>query len=216
MNNLMFNGEGPLMSGTWYNPTNGDSFTVMDSFFQDNQYIVKTTDGRMLDYNFIQNYVKSDTPIQKPQQSAVQKPSQLPHEVASILDNGYDMIPEDTMLGNLNNRGTSYSQVSQNESIISKALSKRELPKTSTKLSWTNFPEKEIMMLVDLMEVNIDEIIDWYVSKVDLNSIKESLHKDIKQFIDNSLRSDETPALVESPVLEETPKKISKKTKPKK
>ena len=56
INNISFNGEGPVMSGTWYNPKTGDSFTVEDSYFQDNQYLVKTTDGRMLDYNFIQNY----------------------------------------------------------------------------------------------------------------------------------------------------------------
>lgn len=57
--NLVFDASnGPIMEGHWVNPKTGDTFTVRDSFFQDNQYIVQTTDGRMLDYNFIQNYIK--------------------------------------------------------------------------------------------------------------------------------------------------------------
>ena len=46
---MIFSGETPMMSGTWYNPQTGDSFTVADAFFQDNQYLVKTIDGRILD-----------------------------------------------------------------------------------------------------------------------------------------------------------------------
>ena len=41
---MMFGGEGPVMQGTWYNPNTGDAFTVRDSFFEDNQYVVTTTD----------------------------------------------------------------------------------------------------------------------------------------------------------------------------
>ena len=39
MNNLMFTGDGPLMTGHWHNYKTGDSFTVADTFFQDNQYV---------------------------------------------------------------------------------------------------------------------------------------------------------------------------------
>ena len=81
MNNLTFGTEGPIMEGTWYNPQTGDSFTVRNSFFEDNQYIVQTTDGRVLGYNQIQNYVKSDRPIEMPIQTTSQN---IPAEVASI------------------------------------------------------------------------------------------------------------------------------------
>ena len=76
MNGMMFGGEGPVMQGTWYNPNTGDAFTVRDSFFEDNQYVVTTTDGRYLSYNQIQNYIQSDMPLEqlkkqvKPQQTA--------------------------------------------------------------------------------------------------------------------------------------------------
>lgn len=62
-NEITFDGSnGPIMSGTWINPKNGDIFTVRDSFFQDNQFIVMTTDGRSLDYNMIQDYIKTEKP----------------------------------------------------------------------------------------------------------------------------------------------------------
>ena len=79
---MIFSGETPMMSGTWYNPQTGDSFTVADAFFQDNQYLVKTVDGRILDYNIIQNYIKSDKPIPTQKKSVNE---QLPKEVSNIL-----------------------------------------------------------------------------------------------------------------------------------
>ena len=54
MQGINFNMEGPIMDGTWYNPNTGDSFTVRDSFFEDNQFMVSTMDGRVLNYNQIQ------------------------------------------------------------------------------------------------------------------------------------------------------------------
>jgi hypothetical protein len=59
MQGISFSIDGPVMTGTWYNPKNGDSFTVRDTYFEDNQYMVITTDGRRMDYNMIQNYIKS-------------------------------------------------------------------------------------------------------------------------------------------------------------
>ena len=63
--NLMFTGDTPLMSGHWHNYKTGDSFTVADSFFQDNQYLIKTTDGRMLDASRIGDYIQTPTAIPK-------------------------------------------------------------------------------------------------------------------------------------------------------
>ena len=47
----MFSGETPMMEGKWYNPHTGDSFTVRNTFFEDNQLVVQTMDGRLLEYN---------------------------------------------------------------------------------------------------------------------------------------------------------------------
>lgn len=54
-----FDSNTPIMQGTWYNPRTGDSFTVRDSFFENNEYVVSTTDGRMIPASKMQSYVRA-------------------------------------------------------------------------------------------------------------------------------------------------------------
>lgn len=109
-NGLQFGSEGPMMSGTWWNPQTGHKFTVRDCYFLDNQFMVLTTDGQQLDYNTIQNYVqctddqgKEIDPPASPVSTAAEAP--LPKEVSDMIE----MLPEDQeiiskSLGNLNDR----------------------------------------------------------------------------------------------------------------
>jgi hypothetical protein len=109
MNGMMFGGEGPIMQGTWYNPSTGDAFTVHDSFFEDNQYTVTTTDGRYLSYNQLQNYIQTDMKLEDLKKMRSEKQNdikeQLPAEVANLIEGSDDpyatlMTPEDMMIGN--------------------------------------------------------------------------------------------------------------------
>lgn len=86
---ITFGSEGPLVQGTWINPNTGDSFTVRDSFFEDNQYVVTTTDGRYIRYDQLKNYVQADPKsIEGIKQAAANKVKDepLPAEVSSIID----------------------------------------------------------------------------------------------------------------------------------
>ena len=101
---MMFGGEGPIMQGTWYNPSTGDAFTVRDSFFEDNQYVVTSTDGRYFRYDQLKNYIQSDMKLEdlkkmKPENKVKEK-EELPAEVANLIDNDDEigMLPEDKML----------------------------------------------------------------------------------------------------------------------
>lgn len=86
-NNISFDiSSGPIMSGTWKNPASGDTFTVKDVFFQDNQLIVQTTDNRYLDYNFVQNYVRCEDNEQNQFQNNAKNNNSIPKEVLDILD----------------------------------------------------------------------------------------------------------------------------------
>lgn len=237
MHNLIFNGEGPVMEGTWYNPTNGDSFTVMDSYFQDNQYIVKTTDGRMLDYNFIQNYIKSDKPIPKQIKPTAPVKQELPAEVASLLAddvnndiladdlqliNGQATKPKVTSLGNLHK-----VEIDPEESIIEKALSKKSIPTIISTVFWEEFPKKEIEALKDIMDIPMEKVIGWYIKNLNINDIKMSVEAAIKEHIEYKLNPNQQfkeiedeafmCPMVEEPVVEEKPKKTKapKKTKTK-
>ena len=211
MQDITFAGEGPLMSGTWYNPVNGDSFTVADSFFQDNQYIVKTTDGRMLDYNFIQHYVKSDSPIPKPQQKLgnININNTLPKEVQDLIahenvDNG---IIEDDLNIVMNKpviQPQPIQQSNPNSIIIEKALSKKPNPNIDCFVEWEVFPTKEIELLIDVMEVNIEDILEYYANKLDLNTIKESIKKNLESYIAGRLNNDEPISIVTAQVVANT------------
>ena len=198
----IFTNDGPMMTGTWYNPTNGDSFTVADSFFQDNQYIVKTTDGRLLDYNFIQHYVKSDKPI--PKQPTEQKKEKLPEEVANLLaNNDDDILEEDLQLISNNNLGNlkdnqrnnpsqkTHTQPTTNVStelvIVQKALSKTSEPLMNIDITWNNFPSKEIGLLTEVMDINVDDVISYYLSQIDMQGIYNNLATCLIEFIKNKL-----------------------------
>lgn len=195
---LTFGSEGPMMEGTWYNTRTGDSFTVRDSFFEDNQFVVTTTDGRYLKYEQIQDYIKSDKPIEM--KKSEPRREDLPGEVTGLLEDvNYDnMIMEDDLamiqgqapgvsLGNLNdNNSSKYAQgvtPRSNYDIISKALSKRTLPDFQVDIDWMYCPVKEMNMLIDLMDVQEQEIIDWYLSQVDIQTTTLMIKEVIKDYL---------------------------------
>ena len=196
---MMFGGEGPVMQGTWYNPSTGDAFTVRDSFFEDNQYVVTTTDGRYLRYDQIQNYIQSDMKLEDLKQLKKEKDiknEQLPAEVSNLIETDEDiyfggnvndmLLPEDAALISkpMNNLGNIYAApVQQNQptgyttqpvqnmnaAIIEKALKNTDKPNFSINVKWDNYPSKEIEMLKDIMEIPVTEIVDWYLDNIQLD-----------------------------------------------
>lgn len=201
-NGVMFGGDGPMMQGTWYNPHNGDAFTVRDSFFEDNQYTVVTTDGRVFRYDQLQNFVQSDMKLEdlkKMKLEESKKEEKLPDSVLNLIDsdNSYSdlMIPDDNIIlqskiGNLytepnskhqNDIKTINENLSINYGIIEKALSKTEKPAISISLKWDKYPEKEIEMLKDIMEISEDEIIKWYMNNIEIMDIVDNFKAAIKK-----------------------------------
>ena len=235
---LTFGSEGPMMEGTWYNTRTGDSFTVRDSFFEDNQFVVTTTDGRYLKYEQIQDYIKSDKPIEM--KKSEPKHEDLPAEVADLIGGDYeDLIKEDlamiqgqttNSLGNLNRPNPTQVVhstpvpvlVNTNYDIISKALSKRTLPDFQVGIDWLACPVKEMNMLIDLMDVQEQEIIDWYLSQVDLQTTTLMIKEVIKDYLMKQLhpKVDEDAQVVElvqqlqdTNTVTKPTKKVTKKTK---
>ena len=193
---LTFGSEGPMMEGTWYNTHTGDSFTVRNSFFEDNEFIVQTTDGRILKYSQIQDYIKSDKPIEmkKPEP----KQDILPAEVADLIGDNYDdMIMADDLamiqgqtprsLGSLNKpnpiQAVQSALANTNYDIINKALSKRTLPDFQIGIDWVACPTKEMDMLMTLMDVEEQEIVDWYLNQVDVQTTTMMIREVIKDHI---------------------------------
>lgn len=231
-NGLTFGAEGPIMDGTWYNTTTGDSFTVQNSFFEDNQFIIQTTDGRVLGYDQIQDYIKSDNPInvKKPEPQTI-----LPPEVAEIIDNdtpdaGYGILEDDLMMINGNNslgnlgdnlrnnitettQPVNHISSNMNYDIISKALTKRSLPNFNIEVDWGECPIKEMNMLMDLMDVSESEIIDWYTSQCNVELTTIMIKEIISDYIYKQLHPDVIINTTQEPEIEKKPKKLKTKKK---
>lgn len=205
MNNINFPIEGPMMDGTWSNPHTGDSFTVRDTYFQDNQLMVSTTDGRMLDYNTIQDYIKTDKPFPKPTNN---HNDHLPTEVSSLIDNN-EMLEEDLNLikgQNLYNKPytpvTTPMQVeslyekpiqeSEDQLFIKRVLKKAQAPKITVKIDWSKFPQKQLELLVDMMDVDLELISDYFINNINMDDIRQSIKEQIVNTIKNKMIREET------------------------
>ena len=222
---MMFGGEGPVMNGTWYNPHTGDAFTVRDSFFEDNQYVVTTTDGRYFRYDQLQNYIQSDMKLEDLKQMHEVKENTneiLPLEVSNLIDKSGDedpigILPDDLelikprSLGNLGDTPTtptvanyvkddvklSITPVNMNSAIIEKALKNTTKPNFSINVEWSNYPSKEIEMLKDIMEIPSDEIVEWYLDNIQFNDFVMAF----KAAIDDKIRFGNKAENIEAKVI---------------
>lgn len=235
----MIFGEGPILSGNWYNPKTGDSFTVRDTYFEDNNFYVITTDGRRMDYNLMSQYLQSDKPIPKMEELTPQT-QQIPQEVLSQMEsNGADdlMTDEDRALimmakGELQGSQVNIQQptnihpkpiVTQGQGededsmLIRRILKRATLPSVDCRITWKNFPLKQFDML-DMMAVDIDKIADYYLSNINLEEIREIVKKGILEYIDKQLTPQEVKVVIpeEKPTKEKPTSKPNNKTKEKK
>lgn len=199
---------GPLMMGTWYNPKTGDSFTVRDTFFEDNNLIVMTTDGRRMDYNMVSQYVKSDKPIPKQIQQIPCTKHSLPPEVQNEIDIPDDLksiMEEDKVLmASPNTFGLQYTStystnttpmqnaqavqaqhIDEDTLLINRMLKKVNKPTVKCTIDWQGFPSRQLEMLA-MMSVEPEKIAEFFAQSVDLESLRKTVVEQITQFITNS------------------------------
>lgn len=215
---MTFGTEGPIMSGTWYHPVTCDKFTVADTFFEDNQLLVRTTDGRLLNYNIIQNYIQQTTNSQDSNMLESNanfiNQSSTPKEVLDLIEPIQPQQDIDIMfepIGNLYSQpAQNIENINNNQSIVNKALSKTELPTLNVDLTWNKYPEREIEMLKDIMEIPVEDIIAWYVSKFDINTIKSMIEESINNQL-NPAHKTEIESPVEESVIEHKESSVERK-----
>jgi hypothetical protein len=197
----MIFGEGPILTGNWYNPKTGDSFTVRDTYFEDNNFYVLTTDGRRMDYNLMSQYVQSDKPIPKMAQQKPQQP-QIPQEVLSQMESeGADdfMTDEDrallmgspvppqqpvqpTIHPNFSGTVTQGQGESEDDMLVRRILKRASKPAITCGVKWSNFPEKQFEML-DMMAVDTEKIVEYYLQSIDLEALREEVKFGIEKYI---------------------------------
>ncbi len=226
-NGIAFGAEGPMMTGTWVNPKTGHKFTVRDCFFQDNQFMVQTTDGQLLDYNTIQHYVQS---VNKPGES-ISTPktaaSDIPAEVSALLAEPTSSIQTDVLpdemalikgLGNINDRTPSQptpSPESADQIMIERVLRKFPKPQIEASILWET-PERQIDTLVNVLGIESSDIADYYINTLNATAIMEVVRAQLSAHIQQIAEGKpEAPAETPKPSPKSTPtaSRSTKKTK---
>ena len=209
-NGMTFGLDGPQVTGWWFNPKTGDKFNAIDTFFEDNNLLIKTADGRLVNYNQIQNYVQVEKPEMipnKPITPAKKPDDSIPAEILAELDNNEDnsynaeglMIPDDDIYSGSSIRdiqtissnpayevANSSRQAIKDFDIIDRALSNKNIPEPVANIEWKNFPKREIEMLIEVMNISEEEIISYYINKISMNIVKDMVAEGIKNFIKKS------------------------------
>lgn len=220
MDIMMTNGDGgPFMSGTWYNPNTGDSFTVRDTFFEDNNLIVMTTDGRRLNYDIVSRYIKSDKPIQKQPQLQQQPMQQIqqnnttntPKDIQDMLDEDpglkigqisdpIQQYPQSVAVTGIHedSKGIIHEVEDEDDLLVRRIMKRATKPEIKCGIVWNNFPSKQLEML-EMMGVDENKIAEFVIKSFDLNTIQEQIKKSIIDYInkpatleDNSHKFHET------------------------
>lgn len=203
MDIMMMNGDGgPFMSGTWYNPNTGDSFTVRDTYFEDNNLIVMTTDGRRLNYDIVSKYVKSDKPLQKQPSITQQQPSKpaqtdLPKEIQDMIaedpginfGNPKDVVPAypqsaDVTAVHEDINGVMHEIEDEDAMLVRRMMKRASMPEINCKIKWSNFPSKQLEML-EMMGVDEEKIAKFIMKTFNLKTIQEQIKKSIIDYINN-------------------------------
>lgn len=222
---INFNMDGLVLDNTtWYNAKTGDSFKVRSNYFEDNHMMLQTYDGRIIDMEQMTDYVQWTGSGEPPKPEPTQAPgnqnndiSDLPPEVLSILENGDGddpyggMDPEDYAMihgaaasgatPNLNvgrSKQDGFHPIqpkSSNYSIIERALTKVQEPEFNIVMKWPKFPQREIEMLVDVMDIPTEEISDYYLNKVtdEMDKFMNSMKSQLSDYLKDKLKKQEEP-----------------------
>lgn len=210
---ITFGTGGPMMAGTWFNPSNGDKFTVRDSFFENNQYMVSTTDGRLLNYNQIQHYVQMGNADGTGGTGVNNLTNDIPQEIMDMVESpslvNTNMNEVDPWVGEVPTMPiTPYTPVSNNSAIIEKALSKTEMPQFTINFSWPNYPKRELEMLTDIMEVPMEEIVQHYINKFGLEEVKKMMVDSLNDYFNKEGEEPELGTVAE-PLVKSRKKKTT-------
>ena len=188
------------ISGKWTNIHNGQEIFVRDSFIDGDNMIVRTIDGNIIPMTeFSNNYVQSEEVDEATARSVIQQPV-APQSYGDIKpDFGEKVILKNDDTKSNNIKPSNLDQASQHvenhkeDKFEDKLFRKKTMigkifEKISTKpnikltFDWTEYPEKEMSMLMEYFDVSNDDIANYiYNTYFNENIIKESILKLIQK-----------------------------------
>ena len=201
----MMLGDGPMLSGHWYNPKTGDSFTVRDTFLENNEIVVMTTDGRRMNYDMISKYVQTDHPIKKQEfeKPKAQLPKEIQSQILPVKEDVHDaaedlLLDEDkALLGVTVDPGVlevkpavkKVAEVTvedEDDMLVRRMLKRSNAPQVKCSITWKDFPKKQMDML-DTMAVDLEKIADYYMKDIDFEQIRSVIRESIVKEIEKNL-----------------------------
>lgn len=232
----MFDGNTPVLDGFWYNPKTGDSFKVRDTFFEDNNLAIMTTDGRRMDYNMISEYIKGEPKdLETIKKSDIKKspsvsiPRSVLDEVVQVSkedNNDYDsyITDEDKRMIRENIYETKNEKMSElplstghtktiedeDMILIRRLLKKSTRPSILCNIQWQKFPVRQIEML-DMMGVDTQKIADYILQDIDLNVIRNKIKEEIISDIEKRVMGTDVPEIELITDVQETPLAVEEK-----
>ena len=192
------------ISGKWTNIHNGKEIFVRDSFIDGDDMIVRTIDGNIIPMTeFSNNYVQSQEVDEATARSVIQQPV-APQSYGDIKpDFGEKVIlkNDDTKDNNIKTNNLdaasryveTHKEDKAEDKLEDKLFRKKTMigkifEKISTKpninltFDWTEYPEKEMSMLMEYFDVSNDDIANYiYKTYFNENIIKESILKLIQK-----------------------------------
>lgn len=196
-------GDSPMVTGTWYNPKTGHSFTAKDTYFEDNNMYVLTTDGQRIDGNMLSQYVQSNRPMDDKRDFAKPQPAAavLPPEVQAAIvpatpqdklveglapaiteADAQFMTEEDRALlaGAKIPDGSPFTQGLGNihkpedeDTLLVRRMLKRAEAPTVNCSIQWNNFPRKQMDMLDTMGVDYDKIAEFYMKDIDVKAIQK-------------------------------------------
>ena len=133
---------------------------------------------------------------------------------ASILPEDQALISGNSFVGPTNSYiNNSLETTYKEDPIISRALSKKALPKIDFNIDEKSFPKKAIDMLIEIMGVTEEEIVEWYINKIDINIIREGIKDSLRNIFNIQKEIEKTPEPSINIKKEKTKKTVKKPKK---
>lgn len=199
-----------IQGTTWYHRYNGDKIVVKDIIMDMDgtmQYVIETPKGgrSTVDSSFLNDYIQSDAPINTPAE-APRPQTKInfgeffdPSMIVEKEPNKFILPTTRIDVGNLSeltpNTQTAVevqtTTICDNYDIIHRALKKCSVPKVENKYIWDDFPQREIDMLVDIMDVSEEEIEEYLTSEDFIDECIGDIREDLRDFIRCKIRRED-------------------------
>ena len=80
-------------------------------------------------------------------------------------------------------------EIDEDQMLIKRLLKRVAEPTISCAIRWNNFPKEQIHML-DMMAVDDEKIIEYYISKMNLEDIKKSISESLRKYLNDMMSQD--------------------------